>query len=200
MAVSIPSYEERMKWFHEARFGMFIHFGLYAMLGRGEWVMLNERIPAAEYAPLAKKFNPRKFDAAEWVRIAKEGGAKYMVLTTRHHEGFCLFDSTVSSFKSTNSPFGRDLVAEYVKAARKAGMKVGFYYSLLDWRFPGYWEPEKYRESADALVAQAHAQVRELLTNYGRIDVLWYDGHWPGQFQKQFGDEEHTGVLAGGGA
>jgi len=178
MSQAVPSYTDRMKWFHEARFGMFVHFGLYSILGRGEWVMLNERIPAKDYAKLAKRFNPRRFDASAWVATARDAGAKYMVVTTRHHEGFCLFDSAVSEFKSTNSPAKRDLIAEYVTAARAAGLKVGFYYSLLDWRFPGYWEPEKYRESAEAMIAQAHAQVKELLTNYGRIDVLWYDGGW----------------------
>lgn len=178
MSERIPTYAERMKWFHEARFGMFIHFGLYSLLGRGEWVMLNERVPAAEYAKLASRFNPDKSAASKWVAVAKAAGAKYMILTSRHHEGFCLFDSKVSDFKSTNSPARRDIVAEFVKAGRKAGMKVGFYYSLLDWRFPGFFEEARYPDSARAMVAQAHMQVRELMTNYGKIDVLWYDGGW----------------------
>ncbi len=172
------SQQERMRWFHKARFGMFVHFGLYAIPGRGEWVMYRERIPTDEYAKLADRFNPKKFDADEWVSIAKQAGMKYMVVTTRHHDGFCLFDSQVSDYKSTNSPFGRDLVAEYVTACRKAGLKVGFYYSLLDWRFPGYFERDKYPDSAKAMVRQVHQQVEELMTRYGRIDVLWYDGGW----------------------
>jgi len=167
-----------MKWFHEARFGMFIHFGLYSLLGRGEWVMSEERIPAAEYAKLAWRFNPKKLDASKWAATAKAAGAKYMVLTTRHHDGFCLFDSKVSDFTSAKTAAGRDIVAEFVTAGRKAGLRVGFYYSLLDWRFPGYFEQDKLPGSARAMVAQAHAQVRELMTNYGRIDVLWYDGGW----------------------
>lgn len=170
--------QQRLAWFHKARFGMFIHFGLYAIPGRGEWVMYRERIPGDEYAKLADKFNPKKFDADEWVATAKAAGMKYMVLTTRHHDGFCLYDSKVSDFKATNTPFGRDLVAEYVTACRKAGLKVGFYYSLLDWRFPGYFERDKYPDSAKAMVRQVHQQVEELMTRYGRIDVLWYDGHW----------------------
>ena len=172
------SYEERMKWFHKARFGMFIHWGLYAQHGRGEWVMFQERIPAEEYAKLASQFNPKKYDPNQWAGLAAEAGMKYMVLTTRHHDGFCLFDSQVSDFTAAKTAAGRDLVAEYVQACRKAGLKVGFYYSLLDWRFPGYFEPEKYKDSAAALVEQFHGQVRELMTNYGKIDVLWYDGGW----------------------
>ncbi|MCL4693219.1 MAG: alpha-L-fucosidase [Candidatus Hydrogenedentes bacterium] len=174
----IPSYRERMAWFHEARFGMFIHWGLYSLLGRGEWVMLEERIPAAEYAKLAGEFAPKKFDAFAWADLAAQAGAKYAVLTTRHHEGYCLYDSEVSGFTSVKTAAKRDFVAEYVDAFRRAGLKIGFYYSLLDWRFPGYWNPRKHKESADAMVEQYHAQVRELMTNYGRIDVLWYDGHW----------------------
>ncbi len=174
----IPSYRERMAWFHEARFGMFIHWGLYSLLGRGEWVMLEERIPAAEYAKLAGEFAPKKFDAFAWADLAVQAGAKYAILTTRHHDGFCLYDSEVSDFTSVRTAAKRDFVAEYVDAFRRAGLKIGFYYSLLDWRFPGYWHPRKYKESADAMVEQYHAQVRELMSNYGRIDVLWYDGHW----------------------
>ncbi|MBI4556752.1 MAG: alpha-L-fucosidase [Candidatus Hydrogenedentes bacterium] len=172
------SYEERMKWFHEARFGLFIHWGLYSVLGRGEWVMFNERIPKAHYARLADQFNPRRFDADAWAALAVEAGMKYAVLTTRHHDGFCLFDSEVSDFTAPKGAARRDFVAEYVQAFRRAGLKVGFYYSLLDWRFPGYWAPDKEKASAEAMVEQAHAQVRELMTNYGKIDVLWYDGGW----------------------
>ncbi|HUT01294.1 MAG TPA: alpha-L-fucosidase [Phycisphaerae bacterium] len=178
MAAQRTSYSERMKWFHKARFGMFIHWGLYALHGRGEWVMFNERIPADEYARLAGQFCPEKFDADAWAAIARDAGMKYMVLTTRHHDGFCLFDSQVSDFTSVKTAARRDFVAEYVRACRKAGLKVGFYYSLLDWRFPGYFNPRKYPDSAAALVRQYHEQVRELMTHYGKIDVLWYDGGW----------------------
>ena len=180
MAGDIPSYDQRMKWFHQARFGMFIHWGLYSVLGRGEWVMFQERIKAREYARLAKRFKPKSFDAKALARTAAEAGMKYMVLTTRHHDGFCLFDSKVSDFTAPKSAAGRDFVAEYADACRSAGLKVGFYYSLLDWRFPGYFEPtvRKYQKSAEDLVDQAHAQVKELMSNYGKVDVLWYDGGW----------------------
>jgi alpha-L-fucosidase len=167
-----------MGWFHQARFGMFIHWGLYSLLGRGEWAMFQERIPRKDYARLARRFRPGKFDASAWAALAAEAGMKYMVMTSRHHDGFCLFDSQASDFTSTRSAARRDFLAEYVQAARAAGLKVGLYYSLLDWRFEGYWEPAKYPDSAAAMVEQAHRQVGELLTNYGRIDLLWFDGGW----------------------
>ena len=151
MAEKKPSYKERMEWFHQARFGMFIHWGLYAIPARGEWVMLRERIPSDEYAQLARRFNPSKFDARAWASLAGEAGAKYMVLTTRHHDGFCLFDSKVSDFTSVKTAAKRDFVAEYVEAARKAGIKVGLYYSWLDWRFPGYFDVTGDPKSAKAM-------------------------------------------------
>lgn len=178
MAGKKQAYADRMAWFHEARFGMFIHWGLYSLLGRGEWVMLEERIAHDEYRALADRFTPAKFDATVWADLAVQAGMKYAVFTTRHHEGFCLFDSQVSDFTSVKAAAGRDFVADYVAAFRAAGLKVGFYYSLLDWRFPGYFEPKKYKKSAEAMVEQAHHQVRELMTNYGPIDILWYDGGW----------------------
>ena len=172
--------EASAEWFKEARFGMFIHWGIYSIPARGEWVMYHERIPAEEYAPLAQRFKPEKFDADEWVALAKEAGMKYMVLTTRHHDGFCLFDSQVSDFTSVKTAAKRDLVAGYIDACRRAGMKIGFYYSLLDWRWPAYFagphdDPEGWAE----FLAYVHAQVRELCTRYGKIDLLWYDGAWP---------------------
>jgi len=168
-----------MKWFNEARFGIFVHWGLYSILGRGEWTMLIERISPKEYAKLANQFEPPKnFKIENWVKLAKEAGAKYMVFTTRHHDGFCLYDSKFSDFTSVKTRAKRDFVAEYVQACRKAGLRVGLYYSLKDWRFPGRFNPKKYPESSNAMVGQAHNQVRELMTNYGKIDVLWYDGPW----------------------
>jgi alpha-L-fucosidase len=174
----IPSYEERIAWFHQARFGMFIHWGLYSLLGRGEWAMFVERTRARQYARLAEKFDPARFDADAWASTAAEAGMKYMVLTSRHHDGFCLFDSKVSDFTAPKTAAKRDFVAEYVEACRRAGLRVGLYYSLLDWRFPGYFEPGKHKASAEAMVQQVHDQVREILTQYGQIDILWYDGGW----------------------
>jgi len=181
MSTDQNDYARRLKWFHEARFGMFIHWGLYSIPARGEWVMYQERIPKEEYALLAQQFNPAKFDADAWVGLAKEAGMKYMVLTTRHHDGFCLFDSqaSVGGFTAVKTAARRDFVREYVEACRRGGIRIGFYYSWLDWRFPGYFlGPEKEPESFNAMVEQAHGQIRELMTNYGKIDILWYDGHW----------------------
>jgi len=175
-----PKATERLKWWTEARFGMFIHWGLYAIPARGEWVMYCERIPKAEYACLAERFRPRRFNADEWVALAQEAGMRYLVLTTRHHDGFCLWDSQVSDFTTVKSAAQRDFIAEYVAACRKAGMRIGFYYSLLDWRWPAYWEgPEKDPEGWAEFREYVHAQVRELMTQYGKIDILWYDGAWP---------------------
>ena len=172
------TYEERLKWFHEARFGIYIHYGLYTLLERGEWTMYSERIAPKDYAGLADQFNPSPDAAMEWCTLAKQAGAKYVVLTTRHHEGFSLFDSKYSDYTSAKHGCKRDIVREYVDAARKCGLKVGLYYSLLDWRYPGYFEPEKYPDSKKELVDYIHNQVRELMTNYGQIDLLEYDGGW----------------------
>ncbi|MBS7624509.1 MAG: alpha-L-fucosidase [Candidatus Bathyarchaeia archaeon] len=175
------TFPERLRWWIEARFGMFIHWGLYAIPARGEWVMYCERIPKSEYAKLARRFNPKRFNADEWVALAKEAGMRYMVLTTRHHDGFCLWDSQVSDFTSVKAtPAKRDFIAEYVEACRRANMRIGFYYSLLDWRWPEYWDgPAKNPEGWAKFRDYVHAQVRELMTNYGKIDILWYDGAWP---------------------
>jgi alpha-L-fucosidase len=167
---------EDMQWWRDARYGMFVHWGLYSIPGRGEWLMWDERIPFSEYKKLADEFDPKHFDADAWAACARDAGMKYMVFTARHHDGFCLFDSHVSDFTSVKTRVKRDFVAEYVAACRKAGLKVGLYYSPLDWRFPGFFFPDLYRESAEAMKQQTYDQVRELLTNYGQIDILWFDG------------------------
>jgi alpha-L-fucosidase len=172
--------DRRLGWFNAARFGMFIHWGVYAIPAQGEWVLYQERIPPEEYARLAQQFHPRKFDAGDWVALASRAGMKYMVLTTRHHDGFSLFDSKVSDFTSVKTAAKRDFVAEYVRACRRAGLKIGFYYSLLDWSRPAYFAgPQKDPRGWERFVEYVHAQVRELCTQYGRIDLLWYDGSWP---------------------
>jgi alpha-L-fucosidase len=168
--------ESDMQWWRNARFGLFIHYGLYSILGRGEWVMFNERIDKDEYANLKDRFTCENFSAKQWVDVAKEAGCKYMVVTARHHDGFCLFDTHFGEFDAVNSAAKRDLIAEYVEAAHQAGMRVGIYYSPLDWRYPGFFFPDMYRTSAEEMKKQTYTQVRELLTQYGKIDVLWYDG------------------------
>ena len=168
--------DARMAWWREARFGMFIHFGVYAIPGRGEWVQWREQIPVDEYAKLADKFTPTNFNADAWAETAKAAGMKYTVLTSRHHDGFALFDDPASDFTSVKTAAHRDFVAEYVKAVRKVGLHVGLYYSPLDWRFPGFFFPDLQRKSAEAMREQYHRQVEQLLSNYGQIDVLWFDG------------------------
>jgi len=171
-------HQVRMHWWHDAKFGMFIHWGVYAIPGKGEWLQWNQQISVEEYAKYADQFKPDKYDPEEWASLAKAAGMKYMVLTTRHHDGFCLWDSKSSyrNFTIMNTPAKFDAVEKYVKAVRKFGLGVGFYYSPLDWRFPGYFFPKLYRSSAEDMKAQTYNQVRELLTNYGKIDVLWWDG------------------------
>jgi alpha-L-fucosidase len=165
-----------MQWWRDAKFGLFIHFGLYSILGRGEWVMWNERMDTTNYSLLRQKFTCEKFDARQWVDIAKQAGCKYMVVTARHHDGFCLFDTKFGNYDSRNSAAGRDLIAEYVEAAHHAGIRTGIYYSPLDWRYPGFFFPDLYRTNAEDMKKQTYTQIRELLTNYGKIDILWYDG------------------------
>jgi alpha-L-fucosidase len=165
-----------MEWWRDAKFGLFIHYGLYAIPGRGEWVMWQERIDTADYGQLRAQFSCDKLDAREWVAIAQEAGCKYMVLTARHHDGFCLFDTKFGSYDARHSAAGRDIVREYVDAAHKAGMRTGIYYSPLDWRYPGFFFPDLYRSNAEEMKKQTYTQVRELLTNYGKVDILWYDG------------------------
>jgi alpha-L-fucosidase len=174
-ATPAPS-SSRLQWWHEARFGLFIHWGLYAIPGRGEWVQWNEQIPVNEYAKLADQFKPARSAPEAWAEMAKSAGMQYMVLTARHHDGFALFDDGDNPFTSVNTGARRDLVADYVKAVRKAGLKVGLYYSPLDWRNPGFFFPDLYRHHAEALRADYHRQVEKLMTHYGKIDVLWFDG------------------------
>ena len=176
------------EWLVHDRFGMFIHFGLYAMPARHEWIRYDEVIQDAEYQPYFDHFNPDLFDAREWAKKAKNAGMKYAVLTTKHHEGFCLFDSKYTEYKITNTPFGRDLVKEYVEAFRAEGLKIGFYYSLLDWNHPhytiddlhpmaAYEDAEERNKSRDMNIYRQYMcdQVTELMSNYGKIDILWFD-------------------------
>jgi alpha-L-fucosidase len=169
----------RMKWWHEAKFGMFIHWGLYSVVGRHEWVMENEAIPIGEYEQLAKRFNPRPNAAREWAKLAKRAGMKYMVMTTKHHEGFCHFDTKTTNYCAPKQAAGRDLVKEYVDAVRAEGLRVGFYYSLMDWHHPDGARCADNEAARRRFVDYTHAQLRELLTNYGKIDILWYDVPWP---------------------
>lgn len=163
--------------FSNAKLGLFIHWGLYSVLGRGEWAMYRERIAPAEYAKLADRFNPRNFTPESWCIAAKKAGFRYAVFTTCHHDGFALFDSSADSFNSMNSSAHRDFVAEYVEACRKHGLGVGLYCSLGDWRF-GIMKESDSAENAARMRELTHRRIRELMSNYGKIDILWYDGGW----------------------
>ncbi|HVX67498.1 MAG TPA: alpha-L-fucosidase [Bryobacteraceae bacterium] len=181
-AAALPGDDDRarrMKWWHDARFGMFIHWGLYSVLGRHEWAMEHEGIPVAEYEQLAKRFQPRPGAQREWARLARRTGQKYMVMTTKHHEGFCNFATKTTDYCAPKQGPGRDLVAEYVEAARAEGLRVGFYYSLMDWHHPDGARCATDEAARRRFVDYIHTHVRELLTNYGKIDILWYDVSWP---------------------
>ena len=171
--------KRRLDWFLKARFGMFIHWGLYSQLGRHEWVMNRERIPVKEYEPLAQTWKPAPGCQKEWAKLAKDSGMRYMVMTTKHHEGFCLFDSKLTDYNAAKCGPGRDLVAEYVEAARAEGLKVGFYYSMMDWHHPDGARCKKDEAARRRFVDYIHGQVRELCTNYGKVDIMWYDVSWP---------------------
>jgi alpha-L-fucosidase len=192
---TVAQKKQRMEWWTDARFGMFIHWGLYSEAARHEWVKHNEHLTNEEYQKYFDNFNPDHFDPKKWAREAKAAGMKYAVLTTKHHEGFCMFDSKYTDYKVTNTPAKRDLVKEYVDAFRAQGLKVGFYYSLLDWHHPDYTmddvHPLTQVDTTQANYDRLNKgrdmnkyrqylkdQVRELLTKYGKIDVLWLDWSW----------------------
>ncbi len=187
--------EARMKWWTEARFGMFIHWGLYAQAARHEWVKKRERITNEDYQKYFEVFNPDLYNPREWARMAKAAGMKYGVITSKHHEGFCLFDSKVTDYKATKTPAARDLLKEWVDAFRAEGLGVGFYYSLIDWHHPHYTvdrnhpqsantdeEYDKLNQGRDMSIYRQYLkdQVRELLTHYGKIDIIWLDFSFPG--------------------
>jgi alpha-L-fucosidase len=169
----------RMKWWHAAKFGMFIHWGLYSVIGQHEWAMEKEGILIPQYELLAKHFVPRPHAARAWAKLAKQAGQKYMVMTTKHHEGFCLFDTKLTDYCAPKQACGRDLVAEYVEAARAEGLRVGFYYSLMDWHHPDGARCATDEAARKRFVEYTHGLIRELMSNYGKIDVLWYDVDWP---------------------
>ncbi len=170
-----PDHARRIQWWREAKFGMFIHWGLFSILGRDAWAMGDEDIPLSEYERLAGQFQPPPDAARIWARLARESGMKYMVMTTKHHEGFCLFNSRLTDYCAPKQGAGRDLVQEFVNAARAEGMKVGFYYSLMDWHHRDWLHVKHDEASRERFVSYIHGQIRELMTNYGKVDILWYD-------------------------
>lgn len=200
----------RMQWWTEARFGMFIHWGLYALPARHEWVKNRERMTNEQYQKYFELFNPDLYNPQAWAKMAKEAGMKYVVLTAKHHEGFCLWDSKFTDYKATNTPVGKDLIKEYVEAFRAEGLKVGFYYSLIDWHHPDYTidsrhpqrqesdeEYEKLNKGKDMNRYRVYMknQVRELLANYGEISIIWFDFSFPGKNGKGRADWDSEGLI-----
>lgn len=191
-------------WFTEARFGMFVHWGLYALPARHEWVMTREQTAPEDYERYRSYFDPDLYNPREWARAAKNAGMKYVVLTTKHHEGFCLWDTALTDYKATNTPAARDLLAEYVEALRAEDLKVGFYHSLIDWHHPDFTidghhplrnhpDLEKLNSGRDMnrYREYLHGQVRELLSNYGQIDYLFFDFSY-GEGSYPVGHPDHT--------
>ena len=175
------------EWFQDAKFGLFVHWGIYSVRGRAEWVLYNDRIPLKNYETLAQFFNPTEFNAAEWVALVKEAGMKYITITSKHHDGFAMFDSKVSDWDIVDrTPYKKDVLKLLADECRKQGVKLFFYHSQLDWHHPDYFplgrtgeglgraeqgDWQKYLEYQDS-------QLRELLTNYGEIGGIWFDGWW----------------------
>jgi alpha-L-fucosidase len=175
------------EWFRDARFGMFIHWGVYSVLGHGEWVMYNEKIPVAEYEKLPARFNPTKFDAHAWVSLAKAAGMRYITITSRHHDGFAMFATRQNQWNIVDAtPWHRDPLKELAEECRKQGIKLFFYYSELDWHHPDYHPVSAAARNADPAASARwdrylgfmDAQLRELLSNYGEIGGIWFDGFW----------------------
>ena len=183
-----------LAWFLESRFGLFIHFGPYSLAARHEWVKNRERMTDQDYQRYVDHFDPDLYDPAQWARLAKAAGMRYVVVTTKHHDGFCLWDTDLTDYKVTETPHGKDVIAPLVDAVRAEGLRVGFYHSLLDWHHPEFpvdgHHPQRDDETFKSAAAgrdiatyatYLHGQVRELLTRYGRIDYLFFDFSYAGR-------------------
>jgi alpha-L-fucosidase len=197
--------EARMKWFREARFGMFIHWGLYSQAagewdgkpapGAGEWIMNDLQIHPTDYARLVPQFNPEKFNAHEWVSIAKNAGMKYIVITTKHHDGFAIYPSALTDWSLKSTPFKRDPLKELAVECQKEGITLCFYHSIMDWHHPDYVPRKSWHDGTDnppdfeKYVAFMKGQLKELLTNYGPIGVLWFDGCWESSWTHERGTD-----------
>jgi alpha-L-fucosidase len=197
---------QRMQWWRDAKFGMFIHWGLYSIPagewqgrkvpGIGEWIMNNGHIPVADYEKLAGQFNPTQFNAREFARIAKNAGQKYIVITSKHHDGFCLWDSKVSSYTVAHTPFRRDILRELSDACKEEGIRFCLYHSIMDWHhpdaqapnYPDYNTPRKKNPNFPRYVeTYLKPQLKELITGYGPLGVLWFDGEWVPEYTEEMG-------------
>jgi alpha-L-fucosidase len=203
--------DKRMEWWRDARFGMFIHWGLYSIPAgewknethHGEWIRNTAHIPLEVYDKFVNQFNPVKFNAEEWVKMAKDAGMKYIVITTKHHDGFCLFDTKFTDFNVMSTPFKRDIMKEISAACKKEGIKMCWYHSIMDWHHPDYlprreWEKERPTEGADfeRFYKYLKNELKELLTNYGEIGVLWFDGEWESTWNTKYGIDLYNYVRS----
>jgi alpha-L-fucosidase len=206
-----PEHDARMQWWRDARFGLFIHWGLYSIpagewkgrTNHAEWIRTTAEIPLAEYDKFVSQFNPVQFNADEWVRMAKAAGMKYIVITSKHHDGFCLFDSQYTDFDVASTPFKRDILKELADACHKQGIRMCWYHSIMDWHHPDYiprrdWEKDRPASGADfnRYVAHMKNQIRELLTKYGDIGVLWFDGEWESTWNQNYGRDLYAFVRS----
>ena len=204
-------HDARMQWWRDARFGLFIHWGLYAIpagdwkgkTNYGEWIRHSAQIPIDVYDKFVGQFNPVKFHADEWVSLAKDAGMKYIVITSKHHDGFCLFDSKDTDFDVMSTPFKRDILKELSEACRKQGIRLCFYHSIMDWHHPDYlprrdWEKDRSAAGAvfDRYVLYMKNQLKELLTNYGPLGVLWFDGEWESTWNEKYGRDLYQYVRS----
>jgi len=201
---------KRMAWFDEARFGMFIHWGVYAVpagewqgnKNYGEWFMEETKMPVSQYEKFAQQFNPTKFNAREWVRMAKDAGMKYMVITSKHHDGFCLWDSELTDWDIGRTPFKRDPLKELAEACREAGIKFCFYYSIMDWHHPDWGTRRQWNDIAkgqpdmERYIAYMKGQLKELITRYGPLGILWFDGEWESTWTHERGVDLYNYVRS----
>ncbi|NUQ71261.1 MAG: alpha-L-fucosidase [Chthonomonadales bacterium] len=209
---TVEQRNRRMRWFREARFGMFIHWGLYAIPagewngkpvgGAGEWIMYSAKIPVSEYEPLAGQFNPVQFDAKTWVRIAKDAGMKYIVITSKHHDGFALFDAKNSNYDVMATPFRRDVLKELALECRRQGIRLCFYHSIMDWHHPDYlprrpWDPRPdVPAHYERYIAYLKEQLTQLVREYGPLGILWFDGEWEETWTHAMGQDLYAFVRS----
>jgi len=203
--------EQRMKWWKDARFGLFIHWGLYSVpagewkgeTNHAEWIRTTAQIPVTEYEKFVQQFDPEKFNATEWVQLAKQAGMKYIVITSKHHDGFCMFDSKQTDFDIMSTPFHRDVMKELSEACRKEGIQLCFYHSIMDWHHPDYlprrdWEKDRPAAGANFsnYISYMKNELKELLTKYGKIGVLWFDGEWENTWTHEKGKDLYQYVRS----
>jgi alpha-L-fucosidase len=197
-APKVPPLEKRSQWWRQGKFGMFIHWGVYSVPAHGEWYMNNGKVQVKDYEKYAPQFNPTQFNAKEWVRLAKEAGMKYITITSKHHDGFSMFDSKLTNYDIVDAtPFKRDPIKELAEECRKQGIRLCFYYSVMDWHHPDYlprrpWETRtRPADGADfnRYIDYMKGQLKELLTRYGPIGVIWFDGGWEGDAERHHSQE-----------